>query len=351
MAKTKPPSKQEVMNYASEAARSVGLPPSWELAILDAESGYDPAVGLGQRKSSAGAVGYGQLMPATARGLGVDPYDWRENILGSARYLKQQYDRFHSLPLAASAYNSGPGGSEAQGQVENIAETKVYVAKVAELEKQYRNLGGAEPFAGLQTPQGQATSSPQPAPPPKFGLTPDSNYLSALGALGPLSARVANQASLFQPSQQAQETPQPQEVQQKPFTPQSSSISPINYENVIGVPNQGTHTLYSNWESDNAVDLSAPVGSPVYARQSGTIGDQIGPLDSKGDPRLQGERLHLVTKSNEYYYAHLSKIVVKAGQKVKKGELLGYSGEANGVAHLHFAAKNGDPLQMVRKES
>jgi murein DD-endopeptidase MepM/ murein hydrolase activator NlpD len=45
----------------------------------------------------------------------------------------------------------------------------------------------------------------------------------------------------------------------------------------------------------------------------------------------------------EWYYAHLSKIIVRAGQHVQTGQLLGYTGEANGVAHLHLAQRIGDP--------
>jgi len=51
---------------------------------------------------------------------------------------------------------------------------------------------------------------------------------------------------------------------------------------------------------------------------------------------------------NAAYYAHLSKIVVKPGEKVKTGQILGYSGVANGVAHLHFAVEKGSPLDWVK---
>ena len=117
---------------------------------------------------------------------------------------------------------------------------------------------------------------------------------------------------------------------------------------VIGTPYHGTHgaSAPSNWESRNAVDLATPVGTPIYAQGAGVIGDQIGSLDSK-DPKMQGLRVHLVTGDNEFYYAHLSKLVVKAGEHVQDGQLLGYSGSANGVAHLHFAAKNGDPETIL----
>jgi hypothetical protein len=107
---------------------------------------------------------------------------------------------------------------------------------------------------------------------------------------------------------------------------------------IIGVPYVGTHTAFGNWESDNAIDISTPAGTPIYAPAAGVIGSQIGPENSS-DPRLQGNRLHLVTANNELYFAHLSKLAVTAGEKVKAGQLLGYSGVANGVAHLHLAEK------------
>lgn len=115
-----------------------------------------------------------------------------------------------------------------------------------------------------------------------------------------------------------------------------------------GVPYTGSHgaTAPKNWESRNAVDLDVPVGTPVYAQAAGVIGDRIGSLNSS-DPKMQGLRVHLVTANNEFYYAHLSKLAVKAGEHVEDGQLLGYTGKANGVAHLHFAAKNGDPETIL----
>lgn len=115
---------------------------------------------------------------------------------------------------------------------------------------------------------------------------------------------------------------------------------------IIGSPYSGTHTL-GNWQSDNAIDIAAPVGTPVYAVADGVIGPKIGPLGSK-NPRFAGDRVYLQFGDNQAYYGHLSKLVVKAGEHVTDGQLLGYSGEANGVAHLHFSVKNGSPGDVVR---
>lgn len=128
----------------------------------------------------------------------------------------------------------------------------------------------------------------------------------------------------------------------------TGAVTTIKNPKIIGTPGQGTHGKAfnakggsDNWESENAVDISMPKGTPLYATEDGTIGNQIGSLGSGG--RFAGLRVHLDGAGNSFYYAHLSKLAVKAGQKVTKGQLIGYSGEANGVQHLHLATKTGNP--------
>lgn len=111
----------------TEAAESAGLPPALLAAVVDVESGGDPAA-----VSPAGARGLAQLMPATAASLGVDADDPVENVQGGARYLREQLDDFGSLRLALAAYNAGPGRVRAAGDVPNIAETQRYVGLVKE---------------------------------------------------------------------------------------------------------------------------------------------------------------------------------------------------------------------------
>jgi hypothetical protein len=109
----------------AEAIRR-GIDPHLILRQFDAESGGDPGA-----VSPKGAVGAMQLMPGTARDMGVDPNDPADNVRGGVAYMGQQLDRFGSPQLAAAAYNAGPGRVERAGGVPDIPETQAYVAKVA----------------------------------------------------------------------------------------------------------------------------------------------------------------------------------------------------------------------------
>ena len=80
--------------------------------------------------SSAGAVGLGQLMPATARDLGVDPRDPLQNLDGSARYLAMMLEAFGDPRLALAAYNAGPDAVRQYGGIPPYRETQNHVARV-----------------------------------------------------------------------------------------------------------------------------------------------------------------------------------------------------------------------------
>lgn len=107
------------------AARMVGIEPELLAAVVQAESGFRP-----DAVSTAGAIGLAQLMPQTAAGLGVDPHDPEENLLGGARYLRAQLDRFGAVDLALAAYNAGPGRVVDAGGVPRIPETVAYLDRV-----------------------------------------------------------------------------------------------------------------------------------------------------------------------------------------------------------------------------
>jgi hypothetical protein len=118
---------------------------------------------------------------------------------------------------------------------------------------------------------------------------------------------------------------------------------------IIGTPGSGTHTL-GNWESDRALDVALKVGSPVYAPFAGRVGSQFGSLGAPGSSRFAGLRLHIASPQNEWYGAHLSRFApgIRPGVAVRPGQLVGYSGSASGVGHLHEALKYGDPYRLIR---
>jgi soluble lytic murein transglycosylase-like protein len=119
-----PGSIQQVID---DAARKHQLPAKLLTAIIKVESNFNP-----RAVSSEGASGLMQLMPATARKLGVrNVFDIKQNIDGGSRYLKKMLDRYEGkLELALAAYNAGPGAVDKHGGVPPYQETRKYVKKV-----------------------------------------------------------------------------------------------------------------------------------------------------------------------------------------------------------------------------
>ncbi len=150
-----------------QAAQEAGVPPALVKAVAKAESGFNPGA-----VSPAGASGLMQLMPGTARGLGVtDPFDPLQSLRGGARYLRAQLDRFGGDPsLALAAYNAGPGAVAKYGGIPPYAETQAYVPRV---------LGYFQQFGGAS-----ATAAPAATPgaSPAFGAEAALPFTLAGGA-------------------------------------------------------------------------------------------------------------------------------------------------------------------------
>ncbi|AXM94706.1 lytic transglycosylase domain-containing protein [Pseudomonas plecoglossicida] len=125
------------------AARTHDVPQALLHALIKAESGYNP-----KARSAAGAVGLMQLMPDTAREMGVEnALDPEDNVQGGARYLKRMLTLFdNDITLAVAAYNAGPDAVMRRGAVPPFAETRRYVPNVL---REYRKLQGLAADAPL----------------------------------------------------------------------------------------------------------------------------------------------------------------------------------------------------------
>ena len=124
------PALAEWREFVNVAAKEANLDPRLVRAIIYVESAENP-----KAVSSKGAMGLMQLMPATAKSLGVkEPFQPNQNVQGGVRYFSKLMDRFDgNVRLALAAYNAGPGAVEKYGGIPPYPETRDYVRKVMEV--------------------------------------------------------------------------------------------------------------------------------------------------------------------------------------------------------------------------
>jgi hypothetical protein len=334
-----------VLRYSGmiqKAAKMKGVSPSLLAALVHAESGGSPTAG-----SPVGARGLTQLMPGTARSLGVkninDPW---QNLLGGATYLSQQMTRFDDPRLALSAYNSGPGGAEAGGHVEAIAETQAYVARVMELEKQYRDMTGmaTPPTAGAATRTAQARGGA------KAGAA-ISNIWANLTPGTPLPE--LNRDRMY--GQQGEPG-----AEQRPNMP---SLAQMGVQQASGVggtgadaeldpaemaKNAGNGITYSGQPTTHetaglagypAVDLFGEPGTPFVAPENGHVVRLSGKGGTSG--QVFGFSVYFKGDSGkEYFITHLGPDRPAVGSRLAKGDPLGsISPWDGGSPHAHVGVK------------
>jgi hypothetical protein len=163
--------------FVEEAARRYGIRPELLGAMFNQESRFNP-----RARSNKGAMGIGQLMPGTAREVGVtDPWDPWQNIQGSAKYLREQFDTFGGDErLALAAYNAGPGAVKKYGGVPPYHETQNYIKKI---------LGSLNP---MSTAQASETS---------YGQQPSDDEMDLFKQAGVEPPQLAgSQPTISQPS-------------------------------------------------------------------------------------------------------------------------------------------------------
>lgn len=165
------------------AAKRFGLRVELLRAVAQVESGFNP-----RAVSPAGAQGIMQLMPATARALGVrDPFNPAESIFAGAAYLRSLLDRFGgNEALALAAYNAGPGAVARYGGIPPFPETRAFVARVLKLSGSTLDLDAPPPVltrSSGQQPEGETVAAGRAEEKGEEALTAEAREILAAAAV------------------------------------------------------------------------------------------------------------------------------------------------------------------------
>jgi murein DD-endopeptidase MepM/ murein hydrolase activator NlpD len=351
-------------------ARQYGISGEALLAkVLQGESGSwaDPAAG-GGKVSPAGAKAWGQFMPESRRTAiqkyGVDPW-------------KSITDAVHGTALHLRGLINGSTGLAGYNPGDPNYPSYILAQHVGDVHKAIGSAGVASSGqGGAARPQAQASSVMGSSLPPAQSLS------------GALALKTAPQIPMGAPIAPPSFAAAPTLPAAYPGAPQSGGLAPpqpvalpdpiaqvglpdvpsavdapggsqgvvVHHDaggypaarrgKIIGVPFQGTHTL-GNWQSDRAVDVALPMGTPILSVGDGQV-VKVGGSWKGGNDRFDGYQVTIrLADGREVFYTHLRSKRVKAGQKVRAGQTLGGSGAANGVEHLHFATSEGDPRDLI----
>ena len=255
---------------AAAAADKFGIPQDIFHNLVGAESSFNP-----NAQSPAGAMGLTQLMPATAKGLGVtNILDPQQNLEGGARYLRQQIDHFGKLSSALAAYNAGPGAVEKYGGVPPFKETQAYVNKIL-------GRSGGQMSARPQQQSALAQMQQQGQLPTiqnfntKPWLSADQNLLNQM-------PQAANQSYLAAPNQAPDATP----LNLPPVTPHlANEFDTRNAEglkSVLASAGYGPTTPADQAKLDHQHRIKDLIGGGIGLIGGALIGGPVGAIAGAG---------------------------------------------------------------------
>jgi len=322
-----------------QAGKKHGVPASLLLAVAWIESQLKP-----DAVSRAGARGLMQMMPATAqevaRKLGVaawDLFDPATAIAFGACYLAHLIERFEMPRVGIAAYYAGPGTvARAGGKVPDNRDVERYV----------RNVMAVWDWINKHTTE----LLEEPAPPPKprgwlLSAPPDDwrNATPIATSSLPLLEDVARRLGLVLTRD---------DDARKLYLglPRKARVAPPNGRLIVPVLGATSHDNMS-YASDTGSDIGADFGTPVLAAADSVVlysepghAVQNGPNDSNNSILLLLDQpvIHRGISYSMLWHAHLSRLVhhvpdgTRNGPHVEQGEIIGFTGRANGVGHLHF---------------
>lgn len=309
----------------TEAAQKYGIDPKLLWGIYGTETSFGKNVST----SSAGAVGPFQFEPATAKGMGVNPYDFRSAAFGAARYLAQYKNRGISGML--SAYNAGPAGGL---QPEYIAQTL----------KNAQTYGSAPSLPPPTTPRAAEANSMPPQGQPTLDRA---GYEKAREAaiVGKLlsSEKGSSENPLFKSGLITTQMPSPTEFQGKVKIPTGPTVSrtpeaPLPPGKTVAYVNPLSG--FSVGRTDQGVDASAAPGTPIKALGNAKVLG-ISPNWYKGQPYVSYELLDGPERGKIVFVAEQITPAVKAGDFVRAGQAIGHYAPTGTGIEMGFGTKVG----------
>lgn len=141
----------------------------------------------------------------------------------------------------------------------------------------------------------------------------------------------------------AESQPAPPQPDQQTAAIGSPTAQPFK---IIATPGDHAARALGNWQSDNAIDLDTPRGTQLLSVVNGTVTKVSGSPPKHSSSVIGGYSVTIAGAGNRFFYAHLLTLSVRSGQTVRQGQIIGTSGYANRVDHLHLGIEKGNPAEI-----